>query len=127
METSRKGIAMWKLLLVSGLLASPAFAQVGASAVPGFSAQGPGNWEMICHVLADGDQNSVILSSSRPGYANKALKTASCDYHASGKGDLVLTITGAAKCPLKGATDEACTITVPRQRAGSFSFKVKGV
>lgn len=116
---------MWKVLLAAGALVSPAFGADSASVVPGFSGQGAGDWEMICHVLADGDQSNVILSSSRPRYANKTLKTASCDYHASGKGELVVTITAAAKCPFKGATEDACTTTVPQRRAGSFAFRVK--
>lgn len=117
---------MLKVVLAAGVLVSPAFAADSADVVPGFSAQGAGDWEMICHVLADGDQSNVIVSPSRPRYANKTLRTVSCDYHAGGKGELVITITGAAKCPFKGATEDACLITVPQRRAGSFEFRAKG-
>lgn len=115
-----------RVLLAVAVLASPVVAGDNSSVNPGFSAQGDGNWEVICHVLADGKQSDVILGSGRVQYGNRALSKASCNYHASAKGDLVITVIAAAKCPFKGETVETCSITVPKLRRGSFDFKVQG-
>ena len=114
-----------KVLMVAAVLASPVFALDNTSVVPGFSARGEGNWEVICHVVAAGEQSDVILDSGRTRYASPKLSKGSCSYHASAKGDLAITITGTAICPFKGGTAEACSITVPKHRRGSFDFKVR--
>lgn len=116
---------MWKVLLIAGLLASPAFAQDSASVTPGFSGQGTGEWEMICHVVTGDGQRDIVLSPRSPSFADARLFSASCTYSATSKGDLVVTINGAAKCPFKGATETACTQTTRKGHPGLFDFRVK--
>lgn len=116
---------MLRVLLAAAVLAAPAIAEDNSSVVPGFFAQGEGNWEVICHVVESGKQSDVVLGSGRVRFASRALTKASCNYHASAKGDLTITITGATKCPFKGATVEACSVTAPKHRRGTFDFKVQ--
>lgn len=116
---------MWKVVLAACVLASPAFAQDNVSVTPGFSAQGAGEWEMICHVVTGDGQRDIVLSPRSPRFANATLFSASCSYSATGKGDLVVTINGAAKCPFKGAIETACTETTRKGHPGAFEFKAK--
>lgn len=116
---------MWKVLLAAGFMASPALAQDNATVVPGFSGQGAGAWEMICHVVVGGDQREVILGPSRTRFESQSLQRASCTYHASARGDLVVTINAAATCPFRGASEGACTTTLQRSHPGSFEFRVR--
>lgn len=116
---------MWKVLMAAGFLASPAFSQDSANVTLGFSGQGTGAWEMICHVVIDGAQRDVILSPSHTRFESPSLRRASCAYHAGAQGDLVVTVNGAATCPFRGADANACTITVQRSRPGQFEFRAR--
>jgi len=114
---------IWMAALVSSLLAGPVCA--ADEATPGFSGQGEGGWEMLCHAGAGVDDQVVILKPERSAYANPKMTRASCSYKASAKGDLVVSVVAASTCPFKGASESACAVTVPKGRAGSFAFKVK--
>lgn len=113
------------VLLIAGSLAGPGAAMAAPDVVPTISASGQGSWEMICHIVADGDQSDRILGPDRSSYSSPKLQRASCSYKGASGGPLVITITGAAACPFKGASADACTLSVPRGRAGSFELKVK--
>lgn len=112
-------------LTALALLAPPTNAQDAPAAAPGFSVKADGNWEMICHVLSDGDQLNVVLNSGRTGYSHPRLVRASCESTGHAKGDIVISIIGAAKCPFKGASEEACTLTAPKGRLIAFEFRTK--
>lgn len=116
----------WLMLLTAGLLAGPVNAAPApdAAPAPGISANGEGSWEMICHIVADGDQLDRILGRDRSSYSNPKMQRASCSYKSPSTAPLVITITGTTACPFKGVSADACTLTVPKGRAGSFELKV---
>jgi len=99
-----------------------AHAQIAA---PTISATGQGDWEMICHFVAGGEQSDVILGPQRGIYSNPQLQHASCTYKGPSSASLVITISGAGDCPFKGVSADACMLTSPKGRAGSFELKVK--
>lgn len=108
------------MLLAAGLVAGAATA---ASAAPGLSAKGDGRWEVQCKVVADGEAKTVILAPDTAAYAHPKLTRASCDYHASSAGDLAISVTEVAACPFPGASAGACTLTAPKGKRGTFSFR----
>lgn len=116
----------WTMLLAVGLLAGSASATAAPDAAPGIAVAGTGNWEMICHVVADGDQQDIILDEGRHAYSHPKLQRASCDYKNSMAGPLEITVVPATACPFKGASADACSLTVPKGRAGAFELRIKG-
>jgi hypothetical protein len=115
----------WLMLLAAGLVASPVNAADAASAPPSISASGQGNWEMICHIVANGDQQVRVLGPDHSIYSDAKMQRASCDYKNTTSAPLVITIAGAPACPFKDASADACSLTVAKGRAGSFDLKVK--
>jgi len=113
------------VLLIAGSLAGPSAAMAAPGTAPTISASGQGSWEMICHIVAGGDQSDHILGPDRSSYSSPKLQSASCSYKGASGGPLVITITGTTACPFKDASADACTLTVPKGRAGSFELKVK--
>lgn len=111
-------------LMGSMALLAPVNVAAAPDAVPTISATGDGAWEMICHVVAGGDQLVRVLSADRHVYADPKMQRASCEYRNSQRGPLTISISGANTCPFKGASAEACTISVPSGRAGSFELRV---
>jgi hypothetical protein len=108
------------MLLAAGLFTGAATA---ATAAPGLSAKGDGRWEVQCRTVADGEAKTVILAPDTSAYAHPKLVRASCDYRASASGELTISVIGASACPFAGASAEACTLTAPKSKRGSFSFK----
>jgi len=115
----------WLLLLAAGLVASPVNAADEVGTPPSISAHGQGNWEMICHIVANGDQLVRVLGPDHSIYSDAKMQRASCDYKNTTSAPLVITIAGAPACPVKDASADACSLTVPKGRAGSFDLKVK--
>lgn len=115
------------LLLVTGVGVGVAPASAGPGPVSTLSAHGEGNWEIICHVLRPGGEQTVrILDPQRGSYSDPELRRASCDIKNANKGPLVVTISAPAMaCPFKGASDDACEETFAKGRAGSFELKAK--
>jgi hypothetical protein len=115
----------WMMLLAVGLVANPLNAAEPASTPPSISARGQGNWEMICNIVADGDQLVRVLGPDRNAYSDPKMQRASCDYKNAAVAPLIIVIAGTAACPFKDASADACALTVPKGRAGSFELKVK--
>lgn len=107
-------------LAVTALLAGTAH----AAEVPSVSAQGDGKWDMLCHVLADGELKTTILGPDRLAFADPRLKRGDCTYHATTKGGLTVSLVGAETCPFAGTAAGACTLAVPAGKRGSFKFNV---
>ncbi len=113
-------------LAALALLAAPAAAQDAASSAPGFAVKADGNWELICHVVSRGeDQSAVMLNSRRSSYYNPALQHAECGSTSSASTDLTVVITGAKKCPFKGGSSDACSTSVQKGHPVQFEFNVK--
>lgn len=112
------------VLLIAGSLAGPGTAMAAPDVAPTISASGQGSWEMICHIAA-GDQSDRILGPDRSSYSSPKLQRASCSYKGASGGPLVITITGPTACPFKGASADACMLSVPKGRAGSFELNVR--
>lgn len=115
----------WLILLATGLVASPVNAADTVNTPPSISAHGQGNWEMICHIVTNGDQLMRILGPDKNTYSDAKMQHASCDYKNATLTPLVITIAGVPACPFKGASADECSLTVPKGRAGSFDLKVK--
>ena len=111
------------MLLAATLLAGHAHAADSSVSAPGLSATGGGAWEAICHVLANGEQKSVILNTQHSGYSDPRLTRAECSYRAGLQSELVVTVAGAETCPFAGASAEACTLSAPKGKRGSFTFR----
>ncbi len=81
-------------------------------------------WEMICHVLpVGGEESAIILSNGRPTFEGKNLHRISCDFNRSGKTPFVITIVAPGmKCPLKSDDASKCTQSFDKQAAGSFTL-----
>jgi hypothetical protein len=111
---------IWAALAATALLTGTAH----AADAPSLSAKGDGNWEMLCHVVSNGETKPTILGPDRPAYADARLTRGECAYHATAKGDLTVSLVGAGACPFAGAAADACTLTVPKGKRGSFKFRV---
>lgn len=114
---------VWAIALAVGVLATAAHAAETPNVAPGFSVKGEGRWQMLCHVLADGENQTVILESGRTSYSNAKMTRSECDYRAGSAGDLLISVVGVEACPFAGAAPEACTMTAPKGKAGSFKFQ----
>jgi len=110
---------IWAALAATALLAGGA----QAADIPSLSAKGDGNWEMLCHVVSNGESKATILGPDRPAYSDPRLTRGDCTYHATAKGDLTVSLVGVAACPFAGAAAEACTVTVAKGKRGSFKFR----
>ena len=115
----------WTLLFVAGSLAGPISNAEAQVVTPSISATGQGSWEMLCHIVADGEQSDRFLGPNRSSYSNPKLQRAECSYKAPQAAPLVITIAGSATCPFKGASADACTLTEIKGRAGKFELKFK--
>jgi hypothetical protein len=115
----------WLILLATALVANPVNAADAVSTQPSISAHGQGNWEMICHIVANGDQQVRVLGPDHNTYADSKMQRASCDYKNTTSAPLVITIAGVSACPFKDASSDSCALTVAKGRAGSFNLKVK--
>ena len=117
---------MMALMMAAVVLsAGPTYAAESGGPTPGFSGQGEGKWEMLCHAGMGQEEQIVILGPDKNAYANAHLTRASCTYKAGLAGDLVISVATPSACPLKGAAEGSCTVTVPRGRAGSFELRVR--
>jgi hypothetical protein len=117
---------MKKLFLIAAAatVATPSFGQ--ASDVITVSVRGAGSWEMICHVLtASGDQVAEVVDGHRSTLSSRDFHSVSCEQTASARGPLVVSISGPATCPFKGATAGTCSRTFASGSVGSFTTRRK--
>lgn len=114
------------ILLAAGLIAGSANAMEAGAPAPGISIAGEGSWELICRAIGGGEQNSIILNGNRRVYSNANMHRISYNYKNGSVAPLVISASAAGTCPFKGASAEACALTVPKGRSGSFEIKFKG-
>jgi hypothetical protein len=113
-------------LATLALIAGPAAAQDSASNIPGFAVKGEGSWELICHVVARGEeQPAIVLNARRSSYYNPALLHADCGSTSSASSDLAVSIIGAKKCPFKGGSSDACSTSIQKGHPVQFEFSAK--
>lgn len=110
-------------LAVLMLMASPAAAQEKSASTPGFSVKGDGSWEMICHVVRNGEQQTLVMNARKGDLFDARLARAECASSRPAQGELTISVVGAAKCPFKDGTEQACSTSVPKGRPVSFAFK----
>lgn len=113
---------MFALALGAAALAAPAVAQPATT----LAVKASGGWEMICHVAArSGEPQVVILDAGRSSLSNGDYRNISCEQTGSARGPMVVSISGPAACPFKGAAEGRCEQSSASGRVGSFVVKPK--
>ena len=111
------------LAVLAAGLSLPAAAQPVATTV---SVQAAGGWEMICHVATRfGNEQVVILDAGHSSLSSGDFNNISCEQTGSGRGPMVVSVTGPASCPFKGAAAGSCQQSFASGRVGSFVVKSK--
>jgi hypothetical protein len=109
-----------KWLAPAILAAGFAFPAAAQPATTTISVQGVGGWELICHVANNSGDQAEILDARRNSLLSRDFYSIACDQTGSGRGPLVVSISGPATCPFKGAPGGPCQQSFPSGRSGSF-------
>ncbi|RZL78526.1 hypothetical protein [Sphingomonas sp. CARO-RG-8B-R24-01] len=115
------------LLLAASLVAAPVFAADPAPTPTVMTITGEPGASMQCHVFPrNGDEYVRFLDNGRTSLSAPALRKLECEYKGSSHGPATITINSPTlACPFKGATADACAITLRKGAVGSFEAKEK--
>jgi hypothetical protein len=115
------------LLLAASLIAAPVFAADSAPTPTVMTVTGEPGASMQCHVFPkNGDEYVRFIDSGRTSVSAPMLRKLEREYKGSPRGPSTITINSPTlACPFKGASANACAITLRKGAVGSFEVKEK--